>query len=101
MSQNTQTFTRPRLGLLEVGLLLIRAIPLMLLVFLPIAAAGLWGAFQLEKEYTAQSRVRVALSEEYIYRPRVGDNLQNVATEIDALTATEINLMYSPVCWSA
>ena len=97
MSQNTETFTRPRLGLLEVGLLLIRAIPLMLLVFLPIAAAGLWGAFQLEKEYTAESRVRVALSEEYIYRPRVGDNLQNVATEIDALTATEINLMYSPV----
>jgi uncharacterized protein involved in exopolysaccharide biosynthesis len=97
MSQDTQTFTRPRLGLLEVGLLLVRATPLMLLVFLPIAAAGLWWALQLEKEYTAESRVRVALSEEYIYRPRVGENLQNVATEIDALTATEISLMYSPV----
>ena len=97
MSSDKHTFTRPRLGVLEVGLLLIRALPLMLLVFTPIAAAGLWLAFQLEKEYTAESRVRVALSEEYIYRPRVGDNLQNIVTETDALTATEISLMYSPV----
>jgi len=69
----------------------------MLLVFLPIAALGIWGALQLEKSYTAQSRLLVSLSEEYIFRPRVGESIQNNVPELDALTATEIDLMYSPV----
>jgi len=97
VSQDIQTFSRPRLGVVEVGLLLFRAIPLMLLVFLPIAALGIYGALQLEKKYTAQSRVLVSLSEEYLFRPSIGEGVQNSAPELDALTATEIDLMYSPV----
>lgn len=95
--QETQVFSRPRLGLLEMGLLLFRAIPLMLLVFLPMAALGIFGALQLEKKYTAQSRVLVSLSDEYVFRPSVGEGVQNSAPELDALTATEIDLMVSPV----
>lgn len=99
MSVSTQgsSFTRPRLGLIEVGLLLYRAIPLMLLVFIPLAAVGLWGAFQLEKNYVAFSRILVSPSEEYVFRPRVGDGVQNQLPEVDQLTLTEIELLLSPV----
>lgn len=97
VKQESQVFTRPRLGFVDVALLLVRALPLMLLIFMPLAGLGIWGASQLEKEYTAQSRVMVSLSEEYVFRPRVGEGVQNSAPELDALTATEIDLMQSPV----
>lgn len=91
------SYTRPRLGLVEVGLLLVRAIPLMLCIFLPIAALGLYAASQLEKEYVATSRILVSPSDEYVFRPSVGDSIQNSLPETDQLTLTEIELMLSPV----
>jgi len=96
-TEKTEIFTRPRLGFLEVGVHLLRALPLMALVFLPIAAIGIWGALQLETTYTAQTRVLVSLSEEFIFRPRVGEGVPNNVPEREALTSTEIDLMYSPV----
>lgn len=100
-NQDIQVYTRPRLGPVELAVLLLRALPLMLVIFLLLSALGIFAAFQLEKEYTATTRVRVALSEEYIYRPRVGDPLQNAAPQIEALTATEIELMVSPIVLEA
>lgn len=99
MAAQTETgqFTRPRLGLVELGVLLVRAIPLMLLIFLPLAALGLYGAFQLEKEYVANSRVLISPSDEYVFRPSVGEGIQNALPDTDQLTLTEIELMLSPV----
>jgi len=90
-------YTRPRLGLVEVVLLLVRSIPLMLLVFLPLAALGVYAALQLEEEYVANSRVLVSPSDEYVFRPSVGDGLPNTLPDTDQLTQTEIELMLSPV----
>lgn len=91
------SFTRPRLGLVELGVLLWRAKWLMIPVFAAVLALGLWYAFQQPKEYVAQSRVQVALSEEYIFRPRVGDGVQNNVPETEQLVLDEIELMRSPV----
>lgn len=81
---------------MEVCLLLVRAIPRMLLVFIPIAAIGLYIALQLEKQYVANSRILVAPSEEYLFRPQVGESIPNTLPERDQLTTTEIELLVSP-----
>lgn len=69
----------------------------MLLVFIPIAAIGLFIAFQLEKNYVANSRILVSPSEEYVFRPDVGESIPNTLPERDQLTTTEIELLVSPL----
>ena len=69
----------------------------MLLVFVPIAAIGLFIAYQLEKSYVAESRILVSPSEEYVFRPEVGEGIQNTLPDRDQLTTTEIELLVSPV----
>ena len=93
----SSSFTRPRLGFVEVCLLLFRSIPLMLCIFLPIFLAGLYLAFQMEKQYVAASRILVSPSEEYVFRPQVGESIPNTLPERDQLTSTEIQILVSPV----
>lgn len=97
MQTDSISLTRPRLGFVEVVLLMARSIPLMLLVFLPLAGIGVYAALQLEEEYVASSRVLVSPSDEYVFRPSVGDGVQNTLPDTDQLTQTEIELMLSPV----
>ena len=97
MQADSVSHTRPRLGLVEVVLLLVRSIPLMLLIFLPLAGLGVYLALQLEETYVANSRVLVSPSDEYVFRPSVGDGVQNTLPDTDQLTQTEIELMLSPV----
>jgi len=93
-----EAFRRPRLGVFEIGVHLWRSIWLMLLVFLPIFALGMTFAFMQEDTYVATSRVKVSAGDEYLFRPRVGDDLLNNAVPgIEELVQTEIELMYSPV----
>ena len=88
---------RPRLGVLEVGVHLWRNVWLMLLVFLPIFAAGMYFAFAQEDTYYATSRVKVSAGEEYLFRPRVGaDLLNNAVPATEELVQTEIELIQSP-----
>ena len=82
---------------MEVCLLLFRSIPLMLLVFIPILTIGLFIAFQFEKQYVASSRILVSPSEEYVFRPQVGESIPNTLPDRDELTTTEIELLVSPV----
>ena len=53
-------FTRPRLGMPDVVVLLWRAKWLMIAVFLPLLAAGLAGAAMLPAQYTAETRLIVS-----------------------------------------
>lgn len=92
------TFKRPRLGVLELGVHLWRNIWFMLLIFIPIFAGGMVLAFAQKDVYVASSRVKVSVGEEYLFRPRVGNDLVNSqvpATE--ELVQTELELLYSPV----
>lgn len=90
-------YTRARLGAADVLVLLWRAKWLMALVFLPIFATGIMIAMTLPTEYVAQSRVFVSLSEEYVFRPRVGENIQNTVPDTEQLIQSEIELIRSPV----
>ena len=90
-------FKRPRLGVFEVGVHLWRNIWLMLLVFLPIFAAGMFFAFSQKDVYVATSRVKVSAGEEYLFRPRVGaDLLNNAVPATEELVQTELELIRSP-----
>lgn len=71
---------RPRLGLADVAVHLWRAKWLMLLVFLPLFALGLFAALALPERYTATARVMVAADE-----------------RTAGMAEAEIELMRSPV----
>ncbi len=88
---------RPRLGPMEVMLQLWRAKWLMILVFLPIFLLGLFAAFQMPKEYEANSRLYVRLGDESVFRPRVGTEANAVAPEREQLLLAELEVLRSPV----
>lgn len=91
------SYTRPQLGMADVALLLWRAKWIMALVFVPIFAVGMYVAFSLPREYVANSRVLISLSEEYLFRPRVGDGVQTQLPDTEQLIQSEIELLRSPV----
>ncbi|MEL6473600.1 MAG: Wzz/FepE/Etk N-terminal domain-containing protein [Pseudomonadota bacterium] len=74
-----------------------RAKWLMLLVFLPIAVAGVFLATLLPTKYTASSRLFVALGDEYIFRPVVGDQIIGGTPQLEELIQAELELLRSPV----
>lgn len=88
---------RPWMGAPEVILNLWRAKWLMLLIFLPIFALGLYAAFQMPKEYEAGSRLYVRLGEESVYRPKVGTEGAGATPEQEQLIQAEIEILRSPV----
>lgn len=88
---------RPRLGLIELAVHLWRAKWLMMFVFLPLFGAGIWVAFNMPTKYVASSRLLVSLGEEYVFRPRVGNEAAGAVPELEELIQTEIELMQSPV----
>ncbi len=88
---------RPRLSAVGLLLQLWRAKWLMLMVFTPLFALGLLAAFALPETYTSTTRLLVSLSDEYVYRPSVGNDSAPVSPELEALVQSEIELLRSPV----
>ena len=92
-----QAGRQPGRTLGDIVLGLWRAKWLMLGVFLPIFGAGLFYATTLETEYTASSRLYVTVSEEYIYRPRVGDPPFNNVPSAEQVIQAELEILRSPI----
>ncbi len=69
----------------------------MLFIFILISASGIFFAATLPTHYVAVSRLFVSLSEEYVFRPRVGGEVFNNVPELEELIQTEIELMHSPI----
>ena len=88
---------RPWMGAAELVLQLWRAKWLMLLIFLPIFALGLFAAFQMPTAYEASSRLYVRLGEESVYRPKVGTEGAGATPEQEQLIQAEIEVLRSPI----
>ena len=96
-ANTTPVRSRPRIGLADLVLQLWRAKWLMIAVFIPVFLLGLLAAFQMPKEYRAESRLYVRIGDEAIYRPRVGTETQGVAPEEEILIQAELEVLRSPV----
>ncbi|HYE45950.1 MAG TPA: GumC family protein [Caulobacter sp.] len=86
---------RPRYAPSDFVTLLWREKGLMLGVFLLIFLIGLGFAFTLKKSYTAGSSVLVQLGQEYVYEPRAGDAARGAVPDVDALVASETEILQS------
>jgi len=75
--------------------LLWREWPLMLVVFLVIAALGFGAAFTLKTVYPAQSSVLVRLGQEYVYHPTAGDAARGAVPEPDSMIQSEVEILSS------
>lgn len=90
--------THPKLGFSDLALQLWRALPLMMLVAIPIIIAGYFFLIKpMSKTYTAYSRVQVALGQEYVYDPILGDAGRGMSLDNEAVVQTELEKAYSPV----
>ncbi|MEO1027937.1 MAG: Wzz/FepE/Etk N-terminal domain-containing protein [Pseudomonadota bacterium] len=89
---------RPRISTVDLALRLLRSWLLMLLVFLPIAAGGIYLAMQVEETYTAEATLLISPGDENIFRPTVGDQLPASAILPDTLELiqTELEILGSP-----
>ncbi len=96
-AQTVPVRSRPRIGITDLILQLWRAKWLMIAVFIPVFLLGLLVAFQMPKEYRAESRLFVRLGDESIYRPRVGNETQGVAPQEELLIQAELEVLRSPV----
>lgn len=91
---------RPNISTVDMVVRLWRAKFLMLLVFVPIFALGVFVALQAEEEYIAQSRLLISPGDENIFRPTIGrdlpasallpDTLELIQTELEILASPEI-----------
>lgn len=89
--------SRPRLGLIDMGVLLWRAKWLMLAVFIPIMGLGLLLALQMPKTYTASSRLLATLDDFYVYRPLAGGEAAGVTLAQEQIIQAELEILRSPV----
>lgn len=65
--------TRPRYGLMDLALLLVRELWVMIAVFLVIVVVGLIVVLTMvSKTYTARSSIVATVGQEYVYQPTVG-----------------------------
>ncbi|MFN3857934.1 MAG: GumC family protein [Caulobacter sp.] len=87
--------SRPRYAPSDFVTLLWRERWLMLGVFLILFLIGLGFAVTLKKSYTASSSVLVQLGQEYVYEPRSGDAARGAVPDIDALVASETEILMS------
>ncbi|MEO1476186.1 MAG: Wzz/FepE/Etk N-terminal domain-containing protein, partial [Pseudomonadota bacterium] len=83
---------RPRLGLLEVLLHLWRSKWLMLLIFLPILACGVYLASRMPAKYTSEARLLVSLDENYLFRV----SMAGASLDVEDIMRAEINMLHSP-----
>ena len=75
--------------------LLWRRIPLMLLVFVVIAGAGLVIALRMKPTFPAHSSLLVRLGQEYVYQPRVGDAARGAVPSNDEVVQSELEILQS------
>ena len=90
------TSTRPKFGIKDLVLNLWRALPLMLLVFIPMLVGCLFLVMQLPQKFTAYSRIQVSLGREYVYEPLIGDAGKGATLESEAVVLAEVEKVYSP-----
>ncbi|MEO0465971.1 MAG: Wzz/FepE/Etk N-terminal domain-containing protein [Pseudomonadota bacterium] len=88
--------SRPRLGLVDIVVLLWRAKWLMGLVFLAISAVAIYGAMQLSTSYSASARLLVKLDDFYVYRPLAGGGAPGTALDQDQIIQAELEFLQSP-----
>ena len=86
----------PRYDLIDYLVRLIREKSLILLVFLPIAALGLFGAARMKTVYPVYSSVLVRLGQEYVYEPRIGDAGRGAVPAADQVIQSETEILGSP-----
>jgi uncharacterized protein involved in exopolysaccharide biosynthesis len=75
--------------------LLWRRLPLMLIVFLVIAALGILVALQVKPTYPARTSLLVRLGQEYVYQPAVGDAARGATPDNDQVVQSELEILTS------
>lgn len=79
----------------DVAALLWRRLPLMLVVFLVVAALGVFAALRLKTTYPAHSSLLIRLGPEYVYNPAVGDAGRGTAPDNDQVVQSELEILQS------
>jgi len=74
-----------------------RQLPTMILVFVVIFAAAMFGVMNLKKEYTSQGRILVQFGEEYIYNPIIGTAGQGTAYSTDQMIQAEVGFFNAAI----
>jgi uncharacterized protein involved in exopolysaccharide biosynthesis len=68
---------------------------LMLVVFLVVAAIGVFVALKMKETFPAHSSVLVRLGQEYVYQPAVGDAGRGVTPDNDQVVQSELEILQS------
>lgn len=85
----------------DVLALLWRRWPLMLVVFLVIAALGLVVALKMKETFPAHSSLLIRLGQEYVYQPAVGDLARGAVPTNDEVVQSELEILQSQVVKAA
>ncbi|MEE9346586.1 MAG: hypothetical protein V3U82_00220 [Robiginitomaculum sp.] len=76
---------------------LLRKIPLMALIFLPLAIVGWYFGSQIDRTYTASARLMVQISDDYVFTPAGGGNNNGGLTLTpDSIALNEIGIINNP-----
>ncbi len=74
-----------------------RQLPVMIVVFVVLFAASMFGVMKLEKKYTAHGRILVQFGEEYIYNPIIGTAGQGTAYSTDQMIQAEVGFFTAAI----
>jgi uncharacterized protein involved in exopolysaccharide biosynthesis len=72
-----------------------RRVPLMILVFVVIVAAGAFIALQIQPIFAAHSSLLIRLGQEYVYQPAVGDAARGATPDSDQVVQSELEILES------
>lgn len=73
-----------------------KQIPLMIVVFVVLSALAWYFGGKMKRTYSANGRLMVMLSDEYVYQPVGGTNTGGLMTTPDYITLNEIGIMRNP-----
>lgn len=79
----------------DIAALTWRRLPLMVLVFLLVAGAGVFVALRMKDSYPARSSLLVKLGQEYVYQPTVGDAGRGAIPDNDQVVQSELEILQS------
>ncbi|MDP9103997.1 MAG: Wzz/FepE/Etk N-terminal domain-containing protein [Pseudomonadota bacterium] len=79
----------------DVLALLWRRWPLMLVVFIVVAAIGIFVALRMKETFPARSSILIRLGQEYVYQPAVGDAGRGVTPDNDQVVQSELEILQS------
>ena len=81
----------------DIPALLWRRWPLMLAVFLVVAALGLFVALRMKETFQAHSNLLIQLGQEYVYQPAVGDTAKGATPTNDQVVGSELEFLQSQI----